>query len=233
MKIQYLAKIGHLEFQDAGDAGVIAAAHNGMPAKDPESYSGLPRAVAIATRTPEIVATRATTAYKKMTFSDIDCIVRVDGVECTPDNDVIAEAIELQAFFDAIYAYDNGYYADQWVLKQAGAPEAEQEPETPQQIKRRKKALAKEKAAAAIKSIGADYSEEEQKTWWIQYMEALNYSANSEFSTPFLDGVIEENPTRTKQELVGSILAKAAPWAAQAGRAVGKRQKEMDVIDSL
>jgi hypothetical protein len=147
----------------------------------------------------------------------------VDGVPLTPDSQ--------HALAQAIYTYGSGVYTDQWHLTNDQQAPGPPEDLTPEQIKTRKKNVAKGKAAKAIRQVGALYTLEEQATWWMQWFEAVNWNLNQSFPTPFLDGLISKNP-RDKAELVGIILTKGAEWAFAAGEAVGERQKEVDLADA-
>jgi hypothetical protein len=188
-------------------------------------------------------ASHAWPAYMVSPISDsvLDLVIANKGgaVEILFDTDTGALSVDGDpmtpssgnALAQALYTYNNGIYADQWHLTNDEQTPGPPENLTPQQVKARKKAVAKGKASKAIKSVAAEYTEEEKTTWWLQYLEALNYSINPAFPTHFLDGIIEKNP-RDKAELVASILAKAQPWAQAAGNAVGERQKEVDLIDA-
>lgn len=93
-----------------------------------------------------------------------------------------------------------------------------------------KRAEINRAADAALAAIITQYPRAEIDSWQIQLDEANAYTADSNASTPFIDGLVARRPGVDKTTLVSRILANAAAWTALSSDVFGQRQALDDQV---
>ncbi|WP_023640349.1 hypothetical protein [Dickeya zeae] len=107
-------------------------------------------------------------------------------------------------------------------------------PPTIEQIYEQKLALIQANGETAAKAVKLPYSDEEANTWWCQYHEAEQYSANSAYVPSMLNAMVSSSGGAwVLQDLVSSILSNAAAWKLAAGDIIGNVKAKVVLLKSV
>lgn len=100
-----------------------------------------------------------------------------------------------------------------------------------EQAKRDKLAEINRAYTQAVQTLGADYPEDEQKSWPVQIMEARELVANPDADTPWIDAAASDRGI-TREALADLIIAQDTAYRVIHGGLSGTRQRLRDEIDA-
>jgi len=95
-----------------------------------------------------------------------------------------------------------------------------------------KKAEINTAADTAMAPVSSKYPRSEIDSWQIQTAEAAAFTADSNASTPFIDGLLGHRVGVTKSDLASRIITNKAAYTAIAADVFGQRQALDDLVDA-
>lgn len=228
ISIEFLTAFGDLQVKDGGARYVVHPERDGVEATELTDLPDIVQALAAATRPLLPLAVE----HRAVTFTDLDCLLMVDGRGLPPDADVSEESADVQAIHAAVYGHEDGLYADAHAAMQEGIIDPGSPPElSPEQQRALQVSAILNAFAAEVSAIEAEYPQQERETWHRQATEAEAYMLDSGAPTPFIDAMIAENGV-PKGEMVGRILARLEAYSLAVGAALGRKQRAMAEMDS-